>query len=293
MILDDILMPINQDFVEVFGIFMDEGQFNKVRAQNVRQYIEGIIDLLLKDKIIPLMKEKERYEGLTQKKILAYIDIYDSNISNKIRKIFEIGGKASHFKNKITQEELSGIIELAIHIVEDIFVKYFCEPEHRFGSENVYTIFSMLPLKNRIYILEKLSDTNVNRDVVDRLSLAYFKNGEMDKANDLLNRAYKDSVIDEKFFCFQKEKLQLLQQELKNVISMNKDYENDTEIHAKVLGNVMVVGFPTSKNVLDTKKAIDHFTSWVVEGKNKYPEFMKLFLYLMQTDDRQYEKTET
>ncbi|MCM1269800.1 MAG: hypothetical protein NC247_04120 [Ruminococcus flavefaciens] len=292
MILDDILMPINEDFVEVFGIFMDEGMVNKVRAQNVRQYIEGIIDLLLKDKIIPLMKENELYEGLTQKKKLAYIDTYDSDISYKIRRIFEIGGKASHFKNKITQEELKEIIELAIHIVEDIFVKYFCEPEHRFGTENIYTIFSMLPLKNRIYILEKLSDTYINSFVVDRLSLAYFKNRDEDKAIDLLNRAYRDAVIDEYFFWCQKRKFQILQQELENVVSMNTDYENDTKIHTRVVKNVMVVGFPTSKNVLDTKKAIEHFTSWVAEGKNKYPEFTKLFLYLMQTDDRQYEKHE-
>ena len=46
---NSILMPINQNFLEVFEVFMDENQKNKIRANNVRQYIEGIIDLLLKN----------------------------------------------------------------------------------------------------------------------------------------------------------------------------------------------------------------------------------------------------
>ena len=37
--INSILMPINQNFIEVFEIFMDENQKNKIRANNVRQYI--------------------------------------------------------------------------------------------------------------------------------------------------------------------------------------------------------------------------------------------------------------
>ena len=46
------LMPVNQSFLDVFETFMDDDQKAKIRANNVRQYSEGIIDLLLKDKII-------------------------------------------------------------------------------------------------------------------------------------------------------------------------------------------------------------------------------------------------
>lgn len=49
---DEILMPIRGDFLEIFEIFMDENQKAKIRANTVRQYTEGIIDLLLKDKNI-------------------------------------------------------------------------------------------------------------------------------------------------------------------------------------------------------------------------------------------------
>ena len=40
------LMPINQTFLDVFDTFMNTEQRNKIRANNVRQYTEGIIDLL-------------------------------------------------------------------------------------------------------------------------------------------------------------------------------------------------------------------------------------------------------
>lgn len=36
----NILMPINQNFIEVFETFMDENQKTKIRANNVRQYAE-------------------------------------------------------------------------------------------------------------------------------------------------------------------------------------------------------------------------------------------------------------
>ena len=46
------LIPINQCFLDVFETFMDDNQKTKIRANGVRQYIEGIIDLLLKDKTL-------------------------------------------------------------------------------------------------------------------------------------------------------------------------------------------------------------------------------------------------
>lgn len=292
MNIDGILMPINPDFIEVFSVFINKDQLEKIRAQNVRQYTEGIIDLLLKDKIIPLMKENEQYDGLRQKKILGYLDAYDSDISAKIRKIFEIGGKASHFRSKVSEEEVSEIIELAIHIVEDIFVKYFTEDKHHFGTEEIFTIFSMLPLKNRIYILEKLSKTYINVEIVDRLSLAYFKNGEMEKAIDLLKSTFDSSLIDESFFHVQINKLKILQKNLEKVISKNKGYDDSGKFFAKTDGNVMIVGFPSSNNIFDTKKAIAYFEKIGEECKHKYPEFMRLFFFLMQTDDRHYENIE-
>ena len=60
---NEVLMPVNQDFLDVFDIFMDVEQKTKIRANNVRQYVEGIVDLLLKDKIKATLKPNELYIG--------------------------------------------------------------------------------------------------------------------------------------------------------------------------------------------------------------------------------------
>ena len=61
---NEILMPINENFLDVFDTFMNEEQKTKIRANSVRQYAEGIIDLLLKDKIKATLKSNETYEGI-------------------------------------------------------------------------------------------------------------------------------------------------------------------------------------------------------------------------------------
>lgn len=288
---NEVLMPVNQDFLDVFDIFMDEEQKIKIRANNVRQYAEGIVDLLLKDKIKANLKPNELYEGINWgRKIKILKEKYDEEIANEIQEIFKIGGDGSHFKGKVKEEELQLIIEKAIHIVEHIFVKYFLTPEHKFGSENIYTIFSMLPLRHRIYILEKVSEKYINQDVVDRLSLAYVKHGEKDKAYKLLEKALRDEVINSKFFEYKKKTLSVLDSKLIELYRKNEGYENNPKYSkALVVDDLLVVGLPTSKDVFDTAKAVQIFSEWFKQDKDKYPEFINLFLYLMKTDTRQYE----
>ena len=262
---DNVLMPINKDFTEVFKSFMNEDQINKIRAQNVSQYIEGIIDLLLKDKIESLLSDDESFDMLSHEQLISYIQEYDEEISVKIRKVFEIGENASQFKNKISDEELNQVIEIAIHIVEDIFVNYFSNPIHEFGKENIFTLFSMLPLKNRIYILTKLYERKPNSSVVDRLSLALFKNNEKQVALDLLNEAEINGVINSSFNYAMQEKFGIL--------------EAFKKAHPETIHS--------SNNVFETKQIVEKELD-LLSIKDMYPEFMKMFLYLMQTDDREY-----
>ena len=290
---NEVLMPVNQDFLDVFDIFMDEEQKTKIRANNVRQYVEGIVDLLLKDKIKATLKPNELYEGINWgRKIKILKENYDEEIANDIQDIFKIGGDGSHFNGKVKEEELQLIIEKAIHIVENIFVKYFLAPKHKFGSENIYTIFSMLPLRHRIYILEKVSEKYINQDVVDRLSLAYVKFGEKDKAYKLLEKALRDEVINTQFYEDRKKALSVLSSKLIELYDKNEGYEKNPQYSkALVVEDVLVVGLPTSKDVFDTAKAVQIFSEWFVQDKDKYPEFINLFLYLMKTDTRKYEES--
>lgn len=69
----------------------------------------------------------------------------------------------------------------------------------------------------------------------------------------------------------------------------NAQYENDPERSVALIdGNHLVVGLPTSKDVFDTARAVQTFSKWFETDKDKYPEFINLFLYLMKTDNRQY-----
>ena len=238
------------------------------------------------------LKPNEPYEGVNwSRKIKIIKENYDSQIAEKIQEIFRIGGEGSHFSGKVSDEELQSIIDMAIHIVEDIFVKYFLIPEHEFGRENIFTIFSMLPLKHRIYILEKVSTHYINRDIVDRLSLAYVKNGEEDKAKDLLNDALNDKIIDKIFYNLKLSSLNAVKLNIDELYRQNADYEKNPEYaKAIVTGPLLVVGLPTSKDIFDTAKAMQIFSDWFETSKSQYPEFINLFFYLMQTDNRSYKR---
>ncbi len=286
----EILMPINQKFIEVFQVFMDENQKAKIRANNVRQYTEGIIDLLLKNTIIKHLKGNENYLELSWKKKLKIIEeFYDKEIATKFREIFRVGGEGSHFNGSVNNEELDSIVLLSIHIVEDIFVKYFLNEKHYFGTENIYTIFSMLPLYSRIYILENVYDKYKNQEIVDRLSLAYVKNGDDDKAVEIIYKAREDNIIDDEFKEIQLYKLNILKRNLTKLYEINSDYL-DHPIYSKAIidENLFVVGLPTAKNVFDTAKSVEIFRDWFKEGGKEYPEFINLFLCLMATDTREY-----
>ena len=236
------------------------------------------------------MKENELYEGVNWSRKLKIIkENYDENIAEKFQEIFRIGGDGSHFNGSVSDQELQKIISQAIHIVEDIFVKYFLSPEHRFGSENIYTIFSMLPLNNRIYILENVYAHYKNQEIVDRLSLAYLKNEEVDKARKLLESAKEENVISSEFEKIQLYKLNVLANSLADLYEKNSRYADNPEYSKAIVdGNLLVVGLPTSKDVFDTSKAVEIFGQWFEDGKSKYPEFINLFLCIMVTDTRQY-----
>ena len=286
----NILMPVNDAFLDVFETFMDDNQKTKIRANNVRQYVEGIIDLLLKDKILLSLKPNEKYESINWgRKIKIIKENYDEDIANRIQKIFQIGGDGSHFSGQVSNDDLETIIDDATHIVEDIFVKYFLEPEHKFGSENIFTIFSMLPLKHRIYILEKLSTHYTNLYIIDRLSLAYAKFGEIDKAIVLLQKALQDKIIDKIYYENKIVTITALCENLEELYKQNAEFAQHPDyLKAIVKDKLLIVGLPTSHNVFETARAVKVFGEWFERDKEKYPEFINLFLYLMKTDDREY-----
>lgn len=288
-IIDSVLMPVNEKFLETFSEFMDDGLKNKFRANSIRQYTEGILDTLLRDEIEKHMSAKETYANYSWKrKIKCIEDNYDKGIAEKIRKIFTVGGQGSHFHGgEIIGGELQEVIDIAIHLVEDIFIKYFLSPEHKFGTENIYGIFSMLPPHNRVYILQGVYADEKNAAIVDRLSLALLKNGEKERAMALLEDAYSNGVIDNDFKLYQAQKINLLEAELSSIQNLNRDFTEHKAI-MKPNNNRMqiIVGYPSSKNIFEAKRAYDLFKVYF-ESPENYPTFNKLFFYLMSMDERE------
>lgn len=284
------LIPVNEKFIEVFEIFMDDEQKIKIRANQVRQYTEGLIDLLLREKIQEHLKANEDYTSINWSRKLKIIrNFYDADIADKFDEIFHIGGDGSHFNGNVNKEQLQEIINNATHIIEDIFVKYFTNDMHKFGTENIYTIFSMLPLKNRIYILEHITVKYTNESIVDRLSLAYFKNGEKDKAFQLIDDAYNNGIISIEAQRWFRHKISLLEENLSKLYKMNATYSNQLEqVKAIFQEGCLVVGMPTSEDIFDTAKAYDTFNEWFQNCQKQYPEFISIFMCLMARDERKY-----
>jgi len=293
---EPILMPINKKFLAHFEALMDDKQKTiigvKIRANQVRQYTEGLIDLFLKDKIMPNLKQNEDYDKISSSKKIKYIEKYNKNIATTIRRIFEIGGKGSHFKGHVSEKELNEIIKLSTHFIEDIFVEYFLSPSHKFGTEEILTIFSMLPLRHRIYILENVYAKDKNLDVVKKLSLAYIKNGEDEKFNSLITEALEEKIINSVEYAELCKKCLALKEKLPEVQMLNSKYSSDTKhVIGKIAPSVpdlLVIGFPSSRDVFDMLKAADLFKRWFKENEGKYPEFVNLFYCLMARDDREY-----
>ena len=137
--------------------------------------------------------------------------------------------------------------------------------------------------------MENLYKQEKNQFIVDRLSLAYLKSGNQEKATRLLEAAFRDKVIDENFKNIQLQKLHTLDENLKKLYEINADYEHDSEYSkAIILDGRLVVGLPTSKDVFETARAVEVFKNWFDEDKDKYPEFINLFLCLMASDNRKY-----
>lgn len=289
--VDQILMPINPRFLSIFGKFLDDSDIPTERICSVSRYLKGIIDVFLRDMITERLNDSIEYSELSIEQKITYISDWDEEIGNKFSEVIRLGNKVDDICADISEQEVSQVINIAIHIVEELFVKYFSNPDHRFGSENIQYYFSMLPLENRIYILEKIIGIDKNPMVIDKLSLAYAKADKYDKAFTLLQASKENGDIDDVFYEYQCDSINLIMQKLKDVQIMNAGKLGKTDMVIGALsGNKVVVGFPSNKNMFDVKKAYDALKNDFSRLYESYPEFVKLFMYLMQTDSREYEK---
>lgn len=154
----NFLVPANEKFVEYFKEFMSDDFSTSIRikqkANTARQYAEGIMDLLLyRTKIEPYLteKQKQRFSYPEKRNRSEYIEIlsknYSNNIADKFKVIFKgVGNAGSHFSGEVSSDQLQNQRNSLKTIIEYMFVQYFLDENHKFGTENIFTIFSMLSL---------------------------------------------------------------------------------------------------------------------------------------------------
>lgn len=285
--IDQILMPINPRFLSIFGKFIDDSDIPAERICSVSRYLGGIIDVFLKDVIVERLADGMQYNELNIHQKIMYISDWDKGVGDKFYKV--ISFKVDDIFADISEQEVNQVVHIAIHIVEELFVKYFSDPKHRFGSEEILFYFAMLPLENRIYIMEKIMENEQNIILIEKLSLAYAKADKYDKAMELLDKAKENGSIDEVLYAYHCDNINLLMQKLKPVQDMNADKLGKTDmVIGSLSGNKLVVGFPSNKNMFDVQKAYDALKDNFYKLYKQYPEFTKLFMYLMQTDYREY-----
>ncbi|ALS38483.1 hypothetical protein ABID30_002209 [Enterococcus rotai] len=252
-----VLVP--NELLDDYHDYMNEDLRNVLRATTIRRYLEGIVNLFFKDKL------KEEYNlsnamwgrDKLDKNINAIRDYYDEEIGNKLHKVRVIGNKGTHFgKVEPTMEEIKQAINIITNIFEDMIINYF--KKNPFEGLPLH-ILSYLPPHNRIKILTEIwkatpIGTVADLIIIDKLSMAYLKNLEPERAFNFIIVLYENSTITKEFAIQQLEKLKLLNSNLPQ--------------------------FNISKNVVDTAKV---FKDLIEEKELKeYSEFEKIFFILIK-----------
>ncbi len=248
-----MLIPIEilDDFIEASDSTIRE----KTRATSLRRCLEGAIKLFYKEKMIAdnhvTLKEWNQID------LNGKIDLigkhYNKGLSIKFHKVRKLGNKGAHFESVVNSNDVDVAISIIDEIVEDLFIKYF--EKYKFGTQPpVMTILSSLPPVYRVRILEKLWNNDIdNLNIIDKLSMAYLKNGELKKSLDFLEEIHKKNIIDENYYS-------------NFVYKINTLYESLDK-------------FDISKNILDTTR----ISNCLIDDKNakNYPDFIHIFSVLV------------
>lgn len=183
--------------IDEYRDFINPALREVVQATCLRRYLEGAIDLLLKDRLLSLanISDSEWGKRDLDDKIVMVKEHIDRDVAKKYFKIKNTGNKGAHYtaRRRITPNEISNAVRHAVTIFEDLLVVYF--KKHRIGTEGpVLTILSSLPPIKRVYILEQVwKQDRSNVWIIDKLSMAYLKSGDFQKSMDFLE-SVKDKL---------------------------------------------------------------------------------------------------
>ena len=253
---------IPYDLLEEFSDILDENLKNKFRANSLRQYLEGIVEMFFKDDVI--VKEGLTVESWNKKPLHQHIELickhYDANFGGIFNKLKGIGNQGSHHRTAktVTHQEIVEGLEIVVTIVEEILIDYF--GKYPFGTQlPVMTYLSALPPISRVYILKRLWENDKqNSEIIDKLSMAYLKSGNKEESTVFLDTLKSNNYI--------------------------TDYEHLVFIDKIEKMSKYVDKFDISQNLFDTGEIFKRLSreSSLIE---QYPEFTKIFFTLLKGYD--------
>ena len=256
-ILDEEISPmVPEELLDEYNDIMNNELRTVLRANSIRRYLEGIIELFIKNNILNNMRisqnDWDKKDLFNKIKIIG--QYYDCEIKNKFHQIRIVGNKGSHFGSNVGEEEINKSILIINNIFEYLIIEYF--KRHTFGTEApVLTLLSALPPRSRVKIIEEVrKDDEFNEWTIDKLSMAYLKNGDIVKSKEFLKECLDKNYIDE-------------EQYMEYIWKINILYDN-------------IDKFDISKNILDTKRIANLLIKSSESYKN-YQEFLELFLILL------------
>lgn len=255
-LIDENVSPlVPAELLEEYNDIIDDSLRNVLRANSVRRYLEGSIEIFMKKNITKEfgLKDSEWDKKDLFDQINLIGEYYNKKFEGKLHKVRKVGNKGSHFGKVVSNEELRNAINIINNIFEYLVIEYF--KKHKFGSEPpVLTLLSALPPRSRIKIIEGLGENReCNKWIIDKLSMAYLKNNQIDKSKDYLKECLDKKYINDEEYRYFVEKIDLL--------------------------NSQISKFDISKNIFDTKRIFELLIT--DENYKNYSEFVELFFVLL------------
>ncbi|TCT17127.1 hypothetical protein EDC18_101425 [Natranaerovirga pectinivora] len=140
-------------------------------------------------------------KAIVHEKLMSSKEFLDSCIVEKPIAAKKTGNLGAHEGEEANVTDIN--IQLSLEAVSnfsiEMFVSYFkMNGFHNSGvSAWIPTVFSTLPPKYRIQILEKYFDYDNSILIIDKLAMAYLKDGLEEECFKFIDRCYKESLITE------------------------------------------------------------------------------------------------
>lgn len=140
-------------------------------------------------------------------------------IIDQLIKVKSIGNEGAHEGEEVNRAEEE--IENALQYITDFSLSLFVSMLKKYGLYTpggswIAPVLSTLPPIYRIKILDEYIETEQTPLVVEKLSMAYLKNGMDREAFQVLKKYHELRIIDDYFFSAMNEKLKILK------LQMNK-----------------------------------------------------------------------